>query len=110
VSYPNEHANGVTLAGTVTVPSGKGPFPAALLITGSGAQDRDEALMGHRPFLVLADYLTRHGIAVLRVDDRGFAKSTGDFAAATTLDFESDAEAGLAFLQKRPKWTHGTSG
>ena len=71
---------GVTLAGTLTLPAGAGPHPAVVLITGSGPQDRDEAVMGHRPFLVLADHLTRQGIAVLRCDDRGFGKSTGSFA------------------------------
>ena len=94
-------AQHIHLAGTLTVPTGAGPFPAVLLITGSGQQDRDETLMGHKPFLVLADYLTRHGIAVLRVDDRGAGKSTGDFAAATTADFATDAEAGIAFLKTR---------
>ncbi len=92
-----------TLAATLTVPQGKGPFPAVLLITGSGPQDRDESLMGHKPFLVLSDYLTRHGIAVLRADDRGIGKSTGDFATATTADFATDAEAGVALLKTRPE-------
>ena len=72
-----------------------------MLITGSGAQDRDEALMGHKPFLVLADALTRRGIAVLRTDDRGFAKSTGDFSKATSEDFAADTEAAVAFLRGR---------
>jgi len=103
VSYQNKAAVGVTLAATLTLPQGKGPFPAAVLITGSGPQDRNEALMGHRPFLVLADYLTRHGIAVLRADDRGVGKSTGNFATATTADFATDAEAGVAFLKTRPE-------
>jgi hypothetical protein len=101
VAYENKAA-GVKLAGTLTVPRGKGPFPAALLITGSGPQDRDETIFGHRPFLVLADHLTRRGIAVLRADDRGVGKSTGQFADATTADFAADAEAGLDFLLKRP--------
>jgi uncharacterized protein len=100
VSYDNK-LQGDTLAGTLTIPSGKGPFPAVLLITGSGAQDRDESLMGHRPFLVLSDWLTRNGIVVLRSDDRGVGKSTGDFATATTADFATDAEAGVAFLKAR---------
>ena len=102
VAYSNKAA-GITLAATLTIPPGKGPFPAVLLITGSGAQDRDESLLGHRPFLVLADYLTRHGIAVLRADDRGVGGSGGNFAAATTADFATDAEAGLAYLQTRPE-------
>jgi hypothetical protein len=102
VSYANPVAS-ITLAATLTIPPGKGPFPAVLLITGSGPQDRDEALMGHRPFLVLSDYLTRHGIAVLRADDRGVGKSGGNFAAGTTADFATDAEAGVAYLKQRPE-------
>ena len=74
-----------------------------MLITGSGPQDRDETLLGHKPFLVLSDYLTRHGIAVLRADDRGTAKSTGDFKTATTADFATDTEAGIAYLKTRPE-------
>lgn len=100
VSYDNKTAN-LTLAATLTLPQGPGPFPAVLLITGSGPQDRDESLMGHRPFLVLADYLTRRGIAVLRADDRGIGTSGGTFAAATTADFATDAEAGVAYLRTR---------
>jgi len=96
-----DSAPGVRLAGTLTLPPGKGPFPAAVLITGSGPQDRDETLLGHKPFLVIADRLTRDGIAVLRYDDRGFGKSTGDFAKALTTDFAVDAAAGVAFLRKR---------
>jgi fermentation-respiration switch protein FrsA (DUF1100 family) len=105
VTYDNQIQN-VTLAATLTIPQGKGPFPAVVLITGSGAQDRDESLLGHKPFLVLSDYLTRHGIAVLRADDRGTAKSTGDFATATTADFATDAEAGVAYLKTRPEIDH----
>jgi pimeloyl-ACP methyl ester carboxylesterase len=100
VTYRNQEA-GFSLAGTLTVPAGKGPFPAVVLITGSGAQDRDESLMGHRPFLVLSDHLTRHGIAVLRADDRGVGKSGGSFASATTADFATDVEAAVAYLQSR---------
>lgn len=102
VRYPNEEA-GIELAGTLTLPEGDGPFPVVLLISGSGPQDRNEELMGHKPFLVLADYLTRRGIAVLRVDDRGVAESTGDFASATTLDFTTDVLAGVDFLKTRPE-------
>jgi pimeloyl-ACP methyl ester carboxylesterase len=101
VAYQNKKA-GIKLAGTMTLPRSKGPFPAVLLITGSGPQDRDETLMGHKPFKVLADYLTRRGIAVLRVDDRGVGQSTGDHAKATTMDFADDVEAGVAFLKSRP--------
>ncbi len=100
VTYANRTQN-VTLAATFTIPQGKGPFPAVLLITGSGPQDRDESLLGHKPFLILSDYLTRHGIAVLRADDRGTAKSTGVFAGATTADFSTDTEAGVAYLKTR---------
>jgi uncharacterized protein len=102
VSYENKFQN-VTLAATLTIPQGKGPFPGVVLITGSGPQDRDEGLLGHKPFLVLSDYLTRHGIAVLRADDRGTGKSTGDFSTATTADFATDTEAGIAYLKTRPE-------
>jgi pimeloyl-ACP methyl ester carboxylesterase len=80
-------------------PDGVGPFPAVVFVTGSGAQDRDEALLGHKPFLVIADHLARRGVASLRCDDRGFAKSTGNFATATSADFANDAEAGVRFLR-----------
>ena len=96
-------AAGLTLAGTLTLPSGAGPHPAVVLITGSGPQDRDEAVMGHRPFLVLADHLTRQGIAVLRCDDRGFGKSTGNFATAIDADFVDDALAAVNYLRTRPE-------
>ncbi len=100
VSIKNTSA-AVTLAGTFTKPRGKGKFPVAVLITGSGPENRDEEIFGHKPFFVLADYLTRNGIAVLRCDDRGVAKSLGDFAKATTLDFASDVEAEVAYLKTR---------
>jgi pimeloyl-ACP methyl ester carboxylesterase len=96
---------GVTLAGTVTMPAGDPPpggWPGAVLITGSGPQDRNEEILDHRPFLVLSDALTRAGIAVLRVDDRGTAKSTGIFALSTTADFTDDAAANVAFLRAQP--------
>ncbi|MGD0901992.1 MAG: alpha/beta fold hydrolase [Terracidiphilus sp.] len=102
VTYANKAA-GNTLAGTLTIPPGKGPFPAVLLISGSGPNDRDETCFGHKPFLVLSDYLTRRGIVVLRADKRGIGKSTGDLAKATTADFATDAEAGVAFLKSRPE-------
>lgn len=101
VTIANPRAPGVTLAGTLTLPQGEGPFPAAILISGSGAQDRDESLMGHKPFAVLADHLTRNGIAVLRYDDRGFGRSTGSFQGATSADFATDAAAAYAFLRGR---------
>ena len=100
VAYDNPQA-GIKLAGTLTTPKGSGQFPAVLLITGSGAQDRDESLMGHKPFLILADYLTRCGIAVLRVDDRGVGGSTGDMSRATTENFAGDVIAGVHYLKNR---------
>jgi pimeloyl-ACP methyl ester carboxylesterase len=100
VGYENKR-DGVKLAGTLTLPRGKGPFPVALLITGSGPQDRNESLLGHKPFLVLADYLTRRGIAVLRVDDRGVGGSTGSVPDSTTENFAADVMAGIEFLKTR---------
>jgi len=102
VAFDNAEASGVRLAGTLTLPQGSGPFPAAILITGSGPQDRDEMVFGHKPFAVWADALTRRGVAVLRYDDRGTAGSTGDFATATSADFATDADAAFAFLAARP--------
>lgn len=102
LKYPNPGA-GIELAATLTIPAGKGPFPAVVLVTGSGQQDRDESLLGHKPFLVLSDYLTRKGIVVLRSDDRGAGGSGGDFAAATTADFATDVEAAVAYLKTRPE-------
>jgi uncharacterized protein len=100
VTFANAKA-GISLSGTVTLPRGAGPFAAAVLLVGSGPLDRDEADSGHRPFLVLADHLTRKGIAVLRYDKRGIGKSTGNYENATTADFASDAEAAVAFLRSR---------
>ncbi len=100
VSFPSTAA-GVTMGGTLTIPEGAGPHPAVILISGSGAQDRDETIFNHRPFHVLADHLSRRGIAVLRYDDRGVGKSNGDRAEATSVDFSEDAEGGLDFLAKR---------
>jgi alpha/beta superfamily hydrolase len=101
VVFPNEKS-GFHLAGTLTIPEGKGPFPAVILITGSGPQNRNEELMGHKPFLVIADYLSRNGIAVLRYDDRGVGKSQGNYLAATSADLATDAEAAFIFLKKEP--------
>ncbi len=100
VSFYNAKA-GITLAGTLTLPKKEGNFPAVILVTGSGPQNRDEELMGHKPFLVISDYLTKNGIAVLRFDDRGTGASKGDFKTATTLDFATDVEAGVAYLLTR---------
>lgn len=92
---------GVRIAGTLTLPAGAGPHPAVLLISGSGPQDRDESIFNHRPFHVLADYLARRGIAVLRVDDRGVGESTGPFATSTSDDFARDVAAGVRWLRAR---------
>lgn len=89
----------VELAGTLTLPDTAGPHPAVVLVTGSGPQDRDETIFDHKPFFVLSDYLTRQGIAVLRYDDRGTAKSTGDFSKATTENLASDAQAAVDYLK-----------
>ena len=100
VEFENTNAN-ISLAGTLTMPGKEGNYPAVILITGSGPQNRDEALLGHKPFWVLADYLTKQGIAVLRFDDRGTAASKGSFATATTADFATDVEAAVKYLQTR---------
>lgn len=100
VTYTNP-AEGNTLAGTLTLPAGDGPHPAALLITGSGGQDRDETIFDHKPFWVIADYLSRRGIAVLRVDDRGIGGSDGARADLTSADFAGDVKAGVAFLREQ---------
>jgi pimeloyl-ACP methyl ester carboxylesterase len=100
ITYGNIEA-GVVLAGTLSLPNSGGPFPAVLLVTGSGPQDRDETVFGHKPFLVLADYLARLGIAVLRVDDRGTGQSSGNFGSANSKDFADDAAAGLVYLKSR---------
>jgi fermentation-respiration switch protein FrsA (DUF1100 family) len=102
VRFRNE-AVGIELAGTLTLPAGDGPFPAAILVSGSGPQDRDETLFDHKPFLVLADHLTRAGIAVLRYDERGVGESEGDYSTATTKDFTDDVLGAIEFLQGRPE-------
>ena len=102
VEYTNKKA-GIKLAGTLTTPSSNGPFPAVILITGSGAQDRDETIMGHKPFLVLADHFTRNGIAVLRVDDRGVGGSGGSVSQSTSEDFAGDVLTGIEFLINHKK-------
>jgi uncharacterized protein len=91
----------VKLAGTLTLPKTAGPYPVVVLITGSGQQDRDETLMNHKPFLIIADYLTRKGIAVLRMDDRGIGGSTGDFGKATSYNFANDISAAVEYLKTR---------
>ena len=102
VTYQNP-SHSITFAGTITIPKGAGPFPAVLLITGSGPQNRDEELFNHKPFAVIADYLTNRGYIVLRVDDRGVGKSTGDRTHATSADYADDASAGLDYLLTRPE-------
>jgi pimeloyl-ACP methyl ester carboxylesterase len=101
VSFENRKS-AVRLAGTLTLPRQGGRPPAIVLIPGAGEVTRDGALSGHQFYLVLADYLTRRGFAVLRCDKRGLGRSGGDYAAATTYDFASDIEAGVAFLRGRP--------
>ncbi len=101
---------GAKLAGTLTLPQGAGPFPAVVLISGSGPNDRDETIKDHKPFAVIADALTRRGIAVLRYDKRGVAASTGAYPAATSADFASDAAAAVAFLRARPDIAGGRIG
>ena len=100
VTFVNEK-EGNTLVGTLTIPKGEGPFPAMVLVSGSGQQDRDEELMNHRPFWVIADYMSRHGIAVLRYDDRGIGDSEGEVKNATSMDFSYDAEAAFDYLHNR---------
>ena len=100
VTFTNMKDN-ITLAGTLTLPTKEGKFPVVVLITGSGPQNRDEELMGHKPFLILSDYLTRHGIGVLRYDDRGSYASKGIFAKATTFDFARDVESAVSYLKSR---------
>ncbi len=101
VSFVNKQANNIKLAGTLTLPKGIKNPPVVILISGSGPQNRNEEILNHRPFLVLADYLTTNGIAVLRYDDRGVAKSEGVFKDATSADFATDVKAAVAFLQTR---------
>jgi pimeloyl-ACP methyl ester carboxylesterase len=109
VAYENPSAK-VSIGATLTVPNGKGPFPAVLLIPGSGHSDRDEAVLGHKPFLVLADHLTRQGIAVLRADKRGVGKTTGTFNDGGTKEYVSDALAGVAYLKGRAEVDAGKIG
>lgn len=100
VTFVNKKAK-ITLAGTLTLPSKEGKFPVVVMITGSGQQNRDEELLGHKPFLVIADHLTKNGIGVLRCDDRGIGKSTGDFSKSNTADFVTDIQSAVAYLKTR---------
>jgi uncharacterized protein len=109
VTIQNTQAN-VKLAGTLTMPFSGKPCPAVILISGSGAEDRDETIFGHKPFLVLADYLTRKGIAVLRMDDRGVGGSTGNVESSTSEDFAGDVIAEVNFLKSRKEIDSGKIG
>jgi fermentation-respiration switch protein FrsA (DUF1100 family) len=100
ITFENKKA-GINLAGTLTLPKKEGVFPVVILISGSGPQNRDEELLGHKPFLVLSDFLTKNGIAVLRYDDRGTALSKGDFKSATSADFATDVESAITYLKTR---------
>lgn len=100
VSFRNPKGN-ASLAGTLTYPKGGGPFPAVVLVNGSGQQNRDSEVFGHRPFKILADHLSKNGFAVLRYDDRGIGGSKGEVNLATTIDFASDADAVVDFLSKQ---------
>ncbi len=102
VTFKNNVQN-FDLAGTLTLPDGPGPFAAVVMITGSGQEDRNETVFAHKPFLVIADYLTRNGIAVLRYDDRGVGGSKGNVANATSLSFADDAAAAVTYLLGRPE-------
>ncbi len=103
VLFRNE-TDGVQLAGTLTIPTTAQPCPAVVMISGSGPQDRDETLLDHKPFWVIADHLSRHGIAVLRFDDRGTGASKGNFSAATSADFANDVEAAFDHLSRDPRF------
>lgn len=109
VTFKNSGAD-INLAGTLTLPSKDGQYPVVILITGSGAQNRDEELLGHKPFLIISDYLTRQGIGVLRYDDRGTAKSEGDFDAATSADFATDVLSAIDYLKTRKEVLSGQIG
>jgi alpha/beta superfamily hydrolase len=100
VVFNNAKAN-ISLAGTLTLPKKEGFFPVVILITGSGPQNRNEELLGHKPFLVISDYLTKNGIGVLRYDDRGVGQSKGNFSTATSADFATDVESAISYLKTR---------
>lgn len=102
VSFSSINSN-VQLAGELTIPYGNGSYPGVVLISGSGKQDRDETVLGHKPFLVISDYLTRRGFAVLRYDDRGVGKSTGNYGTADLKDFADDAAGAYLWLEKQPR-------
>lgn len=100
ITFQNKKDN-ISLGGTLTLPSKNGKFPVVVLISGSGAQNRDSELLGHKPFLVIADYLTKKGIGVLRFDDRGVGESKGDRSTSTIKDFATDVSAAVEYLKTR---------
>jgi len=100
VTFQNTKAK-ISLSGTLTLPKKEGNFPVVILISGSGPQNRDGELLGHKPFLIISDYLTKNGIGVLRYDDRGVGQSKGDFKTATSADFATDVESAIAYLKTR---------
>jgi alpha/beta superfamily hydrolase len=109
VTFENKEVE-INLAGTLTLPNGEGPFPAVVLISGSGPQDRNEEILKHKPFWVIADHFANNGIAVLRYDDRGIAESEGDFSMATSEDFAADALAAIDFLKRQKKIDKNSTG
>ena len=106
----NNTKQGFSLGGTLSLPEGEGPFPAVLLVSGSGSQNRDEEIFGHKPFKLIADHLTRNGIAVLRYDDRGVASSGGNNTGASTWDYAVDARSAIDYLLKRSEIDHSKIG
>lgn len=110
ITIKNPLSPGVDLAGTLSVPKSESKVPGILLVSGAGPQDRDGTVAGHKPFLVLSEYLTRRGFAVLRMDDRGTGRSSGKFEGATTADFATDADAALHFLRSQPEIDAGRTG
>lgn len=102
VTFKNPES-GITLAGTLTLPDTSGKYPAVIIISGSGPENRDGEQFEHKTFLVIADYLARHGIATLRYDDRGTGQSEGDYFTSSIPEFTTDAEAAIAYLQTRPE-------
>ncbi len=101
ISFENDQA-GILLKGTLTKPKGDGPFATVVLISGSGPQNRDQEIMGHKPFWVMADYLTNRGVAVLRYDERGVGESTGNYEGSNTFDLKSDVIAAINYLKNQP--------
>jgi len=100
ITFQNVKAN-ISLTGALTLPEKEGSFPVVIMISGSGPQNRDEELLGHKPFLVISDHLTKNGIGVLRFDDRGVGKSEGEFKTSTSADFATDVESAVAYLKTR---------